>query len=153
MSARFIRWAFWVGPIKWILICTLIAYICTSFAYAQTSVVMTLGSRHLDGGSYCEFNPGIGLEYPVAVFGVYKNSLCRASAYLGARYQPWTYRSWRFGFLAMGVTGYEDPITLGAGMAFSYEPSNGLGWNLIWVPNKSGEFHNGVIAAQIKRRF
>lgn len=150
MSARFLSAAFWIGPLKVLLI--VLAVIVAAQAWGQTSVVMTLGSRHLDGGSYCEFNPGIGLEYPVAVFGAYRNSLCKTSLYLGARYQPWTYKSWRFGFLAMGVTGYEDPVTLGAGMAFSYEPGE-WGANFVWVPNKDGEFHNGVLAMQIKRRF
>lgn len=151
MSARFIKWAFWYGPIKWLLLCTLFAYSCTQFANAE-SLVMTVGSRHLDGGSYCEFNPGLGIEHEHLVYGGYRNSLCRASFYLGARWQPFRYESWRFGFLGMGVTGYEDPVTLGAGMAFSYEPGE-WGANIVWVPNKKGQFNNGVIALQAKRRF
>jgi hypothetical protein len=119
---------------------------------AQTSLVVTLGSRHLGGGDFCEQNLGLGLEQgreSKRIVGFYKNSLCRTSVYAGMTYQPLQFANWRLGVVGIGVTGYEDPITLGAGLALTYD---GM-WNAIWFPNKKGDLFAGVIGVQYVRPF
>lgn len=151
MTARPFVVVFWLGTVLWALIFYVAVAGLTS-AFAQTTMVMTLGSRHLDGGSYCETNLGLGLEQGDTtrrIVGFYKNSLCRTSVYLGWTWQPLQSANWRLGVVGMGVTGYEDPVTLGAGLALTYA---GLG-NVIWFPNKKGNFGNGVIGLQAVRRF
>lgn len=150
MSGRFISSAFWLWPLKW---GALIAAILISVdAFGQTSVVMTLGSRHLDGGEFCETNLGLGLERGDTwrtIGGFYKNSLCRTSVYLGGTYQPFRRDKWRLGGVALGATGYTDDLTLGAGLALTYEDS----FNAIWFPNKKGNFTKGVLGLQLVRKW
>jgi hypothetical protein len=112
VSAKFFTASFSLGTVIWAAIFALGVFFCTS-AFGQTSVVMTIGSRHLDGGNYCETNPGFGVEHNWMVGGFYKNSLCRNSVYLGLRYVPLQYGKWRGGLVALGVSGYEDPVTWG----------------------------------------
>ena len=93
----------------------------TTCAEADTKVLVHLGSKHINakdgqvregGGSYNEFNPGIGVEldHPYtrmyATGGVYYNSIEKISVNLGAgyRFTPW------LGVEAGGVTGYYNPV-------------------------------------------
>jgi hypothetical protein len=116
---------------------------------AETSMVMTLGSRHLDGGSYCETNFGLGFEHDWWVGGFYKNSLCRTSTYTGAQKCFVDLGIVEVCGVALAITGYEDPITLGAGVVLKVAEAV----NIIWFPNKKGEFQNGVIGVQLVSRF
>lgn len=136
----------------WFAIALISAIAVSKEACSQTSVVMTLGSRHMGGGHYCETNPGLGLEDGGTfrrIVGFYKNSLCRTSVYMGSTYQPLRYGPVRLGGVVLAVTGYEDPVTLGAGLTLTYTDAV----NVIWLPNKKGEFQNGVIGVQLVRRW
>lgn len=125
-------------------------------------VVGTVGSRHLDGGDYCERNPGLGLESGEdlrTLVGAYRNSLrevdgsCKTwSAYLGKSWLPLKFADLRAGVAGMAIVGYESPITIGAAAVLSYEGERN-GFNIVWFPDSGGNLTKGVIALQIKRRF
>ena len=125
----------------------------------QDWAVATIGSQHLNGEQYCEFNPGAGVELSTndievrTLVGAYRNSLCgRWSVYAGKSYLPLFTGKWRAGGAAMLITGYESALTLGAGFVLSYEGEK-YGANIVWFPNKSGDFTDGVIALQAKVRW
>ena len=118
-------------------------------ALAQTSVMLNVGSEHLEDGDYCETNQGLGLAYGSsfkALGGFYKNSMCRTSWYAGTTYQPLAWGKFRAGAVAMVVNGYESPLSLAAGAVFAYE---GL-LSVIWIPNKRGQFNRGVLGLQME---
>lgn len=118
-------------------------------ALAQTSLIYTVGSHHLEGSDYCEANPGLGLEHGStwkAVGGFYRNSLCRDSWYAGTSYQPLTWGKFRAGAVVLVVTGYVSEYSLAAGAAFGYE---GLA-RVVWIPNKRGQFNRGVLGLQVE---
>lgn len=119
---------------------------------AERWAVMSVASYHLERGGYCEINIGGGVEHPSIVYGVYRNSFCGPSYYLGGKYVPLKVGKWRGGLLGMGVTGYEDPVSLAAGLVIAYEGAeNGL--NVILFPNKHGQFSKGVAGLQWKVRW
>ena len=127
----------------------------------QDWAVATIGSQHLNGEQYCEFNPGAGVELSTndlevrTLVGAYRNSLCgRWSVYAGKSYLPFYLRSanLRLGGAAMLITGYESTLTLGAAFVLSYEGEK-YGANLVWFPSKKGDFTAGVVALQAKFRW
>jgi hypothetical protein len=126
---------------------------------AETWGVATLGSKHLNGKDYCEFNPGLGGEwdwkYDTRIIGgfYYPNSLCEeGSLYLGGLKNLAKYQNWRGGVAAMGLTGYSSPLTLGVALALSYEGKEN-GFNVVWFPSKKGDFTRGVLAFQAKHKW
>jgi hypothetical protein len=124
--------------------------------------IATIGSQHLGGGDFCEHNPGFGIETGEAsrtMVGVYRNSLreddrgCDSwSVYLGKSWMAFKYGKWSLGGAGMVITGYESAITLGLAAVISYEERD-WGWNLVWFPSKDGDFSQGVIGLQLRRRF
>ena len=123
---------------------------------AETWGVVTVGSEHLNGKQYCEFNPGAGIETggdTRYLLGFYENSLCdTVSLYFGVAHKVLKKDGWSAGFSGLVITGYESEITLGAALVLSYEGKRN-GVNLVWFPSKKGDITEGVIALQIKRRF
>lgn len=115
-----------------------------------------MGSLHLDGGSHCEFNPGVGVESGDRfrlMGGGYLNSHCDTwSFYAGGRYCVAYSGPWCAGGAVLGLTGYGSPVTAAAALVASYEGKR-YGVNLVWFPNKRGDLTNGVIGLQLKRRF
>ena len=90
-------------------------------AHADTWLVGTVASYHLDRSvEHCERNYGVGMEHMIwrntrLVGGVYNNSYCRQSEYLGLVWAPMHYGKVHMGFLAGGVTGYNselDPVVM-----------------------------------------
>ena len=140
-----------------------ILFICAigrlASVFADDWVVATIGSQHLGGGSYCEFNPGVGVELQITentwfLGGAYRNSLCkRVSAYVGASWLPLQFADWRLGGAAMGLTGYNAPVTPGLSLVASYRNSKRTATNIVWFPNDKGQFDEGVIAIQRKFLF
>jgi len=126
--------------------------------FAEEWAVVTLGSQHLNGDTYCEVNPGLGIEKDWKkdtrlLAGFYRNSLCeKTTFYLGASWLPLRHKSMSIGFAGLGLTGYNDNVTLGAAMVLSYEgKKNGV--NFVWFPSKKGDLMAGVVALQWKRRW
>ena len=119
----------------------------------------TVRSYHMERKGYEEQNYGFGVETDVSqrlrlALGFYRNSERRDSLYGAAVYCPFTSRwgNWRGCGLAGGVSGYNDTVAPLAGLVLSYEGKE-WGANLLILPNKKGDFTEGVMAFQIKRRF
>ena len=119
----------------------------------------TVRSYHMERKGYEEQNYGLGVETEVTqrlrlALGVYRNSERRDSLYGAAVYCPVSVRwgNWRGCGLAGGVSGYNDTVAPLAGLVLSYEGKE-WGANLRILPNKRGDFTEGVMAFQIKRRF
>lgn len=148
------RVAFFAGALS--MLALVVAAVTFNSLRAEDWFVSTIGSQHLNGGDYCEANPGVGLESGDEVrtlVGVYRNSLCeRWSFYVGKSWHPLKYGRWSLGGSAMAITGYESPVTLGLAMVMSYE-SRTWGVNLVWFPDKNADLTNGVIGLQVKRRW
>src|SRR3990167_1172355 len=89
--------------------------------FAQTSISMVVMSYHINRAEdYCEFNPGIGVARQFtgtlkSITGVYKNSGCQTSAYLGVIHEPFAIREIRIGTLAAVATGYGNSTLTGIG--------------------------------------
>ena len=119
----------------------------------------TVRSYHMERKGYEEQNYGFGVETDVSqrlrlALGFYRNSERRDSLYGAAVYCPFTSRwgNWRGCGLAGGVSEYNDTVAPLAGLVLSYEGKE-WGANLLIRPNKKGDFTEGVMAFQIKRRF
>ena len=120
----------------------------------------TVRSHHMERGKgYEEQNMGLGIEHSLfgntrLALGFYRNSERRDSVYAAGVYCPVSVRwgNWRVCGLAGGVSGYSDDVAPLAGLVMAYE-SKEWGLNLILFPNGKGDFSNGLVAAQIKRRF
>ena len=126
---------------------------------AEDWAVSTVRSYHIERKDYEESNLGLGIETDLSQrlrlsVGVYRNSERRDSAYGVLVYCPLSlrYGSWRGCGLAGGVTGYSESIAPLAGGVLSYEGKR-YGVNVIWFPNKRGDFTEGVLAFQLKKRF
>lgn len=124
-------------------------------ALADTWLVASLGSYHVDRGDHCEVNPGIGFERGGAlrlVGGVYRNSDCRTSWYGGASYAPLERGAWRAGAVLILVTGYEEHPLVAPGALVAYE---GWRWglNFVFFPGKDGRADHGVVGLQVKVRW
>lgn len=148
-------------------------------AYAPLRFVTTIpplsldtsfGSLHfpgrLDGEPrFNDFNPGLGLEWPLttattAMTGIYRNSYDRASFYAAAAWTPWAWRlqpgGWRWlvrpGVMFGLVSGYsrdENPAAplFGAGLLQIRDVKTGIGLNLIGLPRADGQA--GFIGLQL----
>ena len=119
----------------------------------------TVRSYHMERKGYEEQNYGLGVETEVTqrlrlALGVYRNSERRDSLYGAAVYCPHYLRfsAWRGCGLAGGVTGYNDTVAPLAGLVLSYEGRE-WGANLLILPNKKGDFTEGVMAFQVKRKW
>ena len=126
------------------------------------SLDTSLGSVHfpsrLGGGArFNDFNPGLGLEWPVttiatAMTGVYRNSYDHPSFYAAMAVTPWAWRlepgGWRWlvrpGLMLGLVSGYshdENPVAplFGAGLLQIRDAHTGIGINLIGLPRMDGQ--------------
>lgn len=133
-----------------------LALLLPAIAAAQdvTALTASIGSYHLNrANDYCEVNPGIGLERGSqalrAVGGLYHNSLCRPSGYLGAMLTGRVADGWRAGGALLALTGYhserktkggeierEDKTLLVPTFVLSWEgPRHGL--NIGFIPPES----------------
>ena len=119
----------------------------------------TVRSYHMERKGYEEQNYGLGVETEVTqrlrlALGVYRNSERRDSLYGAAVYCPVSVRfgNWRGCGMAGLVSGYNDTVAPLAGLVLSWEGKD-WGTNLLILPNKKGDFTEGVMAFQIKRRF
>lgn len=79
---------------------------------AQLSASVFGLSKHSESG-YCEFNPGLGLNYYASdafhlAAGRYLNSKCRWSNAIGGAYEPLKLVDFRFGTALLRLTGYRD---------------------------------------------
>ena len=107
------------------LFALLLAY--SVFANAdQLWAVGTVGSYHVENNGYCQFNPGVGVEYGGEkvrfVAGTYQNSLCYNSNYVGVSYAPLKLGNWKAGAALLGVTGYKTKVDKHTGK-FSDDPA------------------------------
>jgi len=130
-----------------------------SQVFAETWGVSTVRSFHLERRDYEETNLGLGIETDVTqrtslAIGFYRNSERRDSVYGAAVWCPLSSRfaNWKACGLAGVVTGYSERVSPLAGGVLTWEGRE-WGVNLLWLPNKHGDFSQGVIAAQVKRRF
>ena len=119
----------------------------------------TVRSYHMERKGYEEQNYGLGIETEVTqrlrlALGFYRNSERRDSIYGAAVYCPLYLQktNWRLCGMAGGVSGYNDTVAPLAGLVLSYEGRE-WGANLLILPNKKGDFTEGVMAFQVKRRF
>ena len=119
----------------------------------------TVRSYHMERKGYEEQNYGIGIERSLSgsaslALGVYRNSERRDSLYGAAVWCPVSVRwgNWRGCGLAGGVTGYNESVAPLAGLVLSYEGKE-WGANLLILPNKKGDFTEGVMAFQVKFRW
>lgn len=127
---------------------------------ADEWVTATVRSYHMERGKgYEENNTGFGLETDVSprirlALGFYRNSDRSDSLYGAFVYCPVSVRwgNWRGCGMAGVVTGYSERVAPLAGMVLSYEGKT-WGANLLILPNKKGDFTEGVWALQAKRRW
>jgi hypothetical protein len=134
--------------------------IIPNLVYAETFLVATIGSHHFDRDKgYCELNPGIGFEHGSRttrlVAGVYQNSLCLPSQYVGVSWSPLVSGAWSAGVALIAVTGYEKnkrgtEALLAPLPTISYEGRN-FGVNFIVIPPYDD--FSGAIGLQLKVRF
>jgi hypothetical protein len=155
-------WCFmWLGVLVSVIVVVAIGKF--NKAKAENWAIATIGSQHLGGGDFCEKNPGLGIESGSltsrSLLGVYRNSLreddhsCATwSLYAGKSWLPLHSENWRLGGAAMGIIGYESPITLAVAAVISYERKT-WGANLIWFPDKRGDLAQGVWGIQMKMPF
>lgn len=128
-----------------LVICILLLCACAA-ARADTWLTASVASYHFERKGYCEVNPGVGFEREISttvrfIGGVYHNSLCRASTYVGASWMPLEITTrLRLGLGAIAVTGYQvDRRTQGSKVlpavlpTFKYERGRG-GFNLVVLP-------------------
>ena len=126
-------------------------------ARADTWLVGTVASYHLDRSvDHCERNYGLGLEQGVwnntrLVGGVYNNSYCRQSEYIGLVWAPIHYGKVHLGFLAGGVTGYNSAIDPVVMPTIAVEGRH-LGMNLGIMPALDSKIIT-VVGLQLKWRF
>ncbi|MGE0073443.1 MAG: hypothetical protein AB7S55_10350 [Thiomonas sp.] len=139
-------------------------------AIPTLSLDTSLGSVHfpsrLGGGArFNDFNPGLGLEWPVttiatAMTGAYRNSYDRPSFYSALAVTPWAWRlepgGWRWlvrpGLMLGLVSGYsrdENPVAplFGAGLLQIRDVQTDIGINLIGLPRMDGQA--GFIGLQL----
>lgn len=126
---------------------------------ADEWVTATVRSYHMERKGYEEQNYGFGIETSVntntrIAIGFYRNSERRDSIYGAVVYCPVSVRwgNWRGCGMAGGVSGYTEKVAPLAGLVLSYEGRE-WGWNLMILPNKKGDFTEGVVAAQVKHRW
>jgi hypothetical protein len=119
----------------------------------------TVRSYHMERKGYEEQNYGLGVETEVTqrlrlALGFYRNSERRDSVYGAVVYCPVSVRwgNWRGCGMAGGVTGYNDTVAPLAGAVLSYE-GKVWGANLLILPNKRGDFTEGVLAFQVKHKW
>jgi hypothetical protein len=120
----------------------------------------TVRSYHMERGKgYEESNFGAGIETDVSqrirlALGFYRNSERRDSLYGAAVWCPpyLQYGNWRGCGMAGGATGYNDTVAPLAGAVLSYEGRE-WGANLLILPNKRGDFTQGVLAFQVKHKW
>ena len=127
--------------------------------FAADWLTSTVRSYHMERKGYEEQNYGLGVETEVTqrlrlALGFYRNSERRDSVYGAAVYCPLylQFGNWRGCGLVGGVSGYNDTVAPLAGAVLSYEGKE-WGANLLILPNKKGDFTDGVMAFQVKRRF
>lgn len=132
-------------------------------AASETWLTASLGSYHFQRGQgYCEVNPGTGYERGERlrfVAGVFQNSNCRTSTYIGLSYSFVQWGSFSLGGALAAFTGYdkvskekqrEDKVIFAPLPVVSYEASR-WGLNLIVLPPHD-DFKGGV-GVQVKWRF
>jgi hypothetical protein len=119
----------------------------------------TVRSYHMERKGYEEQNYGLGVETEVTqrlrlALGFYRNSERRDSVYGAVVYCPVSVRfgNWRGCGMAGAVSGYNDTVAPLAGAVLSYEGRE-WGANLLILPNKRGDFTEGVLAFQAKLRW
>jgi hypothetical protein len=119
----------------------------------------TVRSYHMERKGYEEQNYGLGIETDLSqrtrlALGFYRNSERRDSLYGAVVYCPVSVRwgNWRGCGMAGGVTGYNDTVAPLAGAVLSYE-GKVWGANLLILPNKRGDFTEGVLAFQVKHKW
>lgn len=121
-----------------------LALLASMPARADTWIVASLGSYHLERRGQNEKNLGLGAERTFGenwrvVAGAYENSSSDTSVYAGAVYAPWRLGPARVGVLAAALSGYEDkPAALIAPSALIEGRRFGL--NAGFIPAAGGVF-------------
>lgn len=118
-------------------------------------------SAHFDRKAGLEdFNPGLGIEYPLnptyrLTAGIFRNSERETSRYLGLYVLPFEYRGIRFGAVVGGFDGYPRAHQGGWFPALipvvAFEGRN-WGLNVAVVPALRNRVH-GAVSLQLKYRF
>lgn len=78
-----------------------------------TALTASVASYHVNrAGDHCEVNPGIGLEHGSksvrGLVGLYHNSNCRPSGYIGISAAAHFWGGWRAGGALLALTGYHS---------------------------------------------
>lgn len=99
---------------------------------------LTVGfTNHVKDKRYCEVHPGVYREWrwrdTRAFLGAHQNSRCEASAAAGLAWLPLKHRRFSAGGVAMGLTGYERPVTPVAAPAIAYDERR-HGADLVYIP-------------------
>lgn len=132
-----------------------------SFDWRRTWFNAGFYSAHFDRGAGKEdFNPGLGVEYPLndtyrVTAGTFRNSDRRQSHYLGLYVLPFEYRGVRFGAVVGGFDGYPNyrngnwfpaliPVVAFEGQRW--------GLNIAVIPTIKDRLY-GAISFQLKYRF
>jgi hypothetical protein len=147
------------------LLAAFLAFIPFTVCADQLWAVGTVGSYHVENNGYCQFNPGVGVEYGGEkvrfVAGTYQNSLCYNSNYVGVSYAPLKLGDFKFGAALLGVTGYKVKVDRRSGK-FSDDPAfaplpfisyerRHFGVNVLVIP--PFDDFSGALGFQIKFRF
>lgn len=127
-------------------------------AAAESWLVGTVGSYHVERKDYCEVNSGVGFEHGDRVrfvAGTYHNSLCDTSNYVGVAWFPLQSANWRLGTALLAITGYDkgersERATIAPLPTLAYEGRR-FGANLILIPPYDD--FKGALGLQIKWRF
>lgn len=78
-----------------------------------TALTASVASYHVNrSGDHCEVNPGVGLEHGSTwlrgLAGLYHNSNCRPSGYIGLSAAARVWGGWRAGAAVLALTGYHS---------------------------------------------
>lgn len=126
---------------KWLLLALVVAAFS---ACARDSIVLIIGSHHVESNGWCEFNPGIGLARQGSAFkwgfGIAKNSFCNPSAYGAIDKVLWRAGALKGGIRAGLATGYPgSPLSPFAGFTATV-PLPGFDFTVTAVPKNKPVF-------------
>jgi hypothetical protein len=119
---------------------------------AASEVVLHLGSKHGerirgDGEPYVERNPGVGVRFGNAQFGVYRNSWGKGSAYALADFEPVKLGPLSAGVFVGAATGYPGKVVLPAAGIVCRFRVGGASMTLRALPPLGGS--SGVAAVEV----
>lgn len=146
---------FRAGLITGALAVLVAAFAIVAVSKAETSLIGSGLALHTDGKEHCNSKTyGLGIEEKSGnwrdMFGFYKNSNCRWSAYVGRAWTPLCISLVCAGPLAGVVTGYENKLTPVGGIAAAVE-TKPVGLSIIFIPMYHGS--GGVLWFNLRYPF